>query len=278
MFGFDSGATAVGESLGAQFLLPGQIFVSAFGIVGFWTLEDDMNPGMFDKPGGQGVEHLLVAEVHEGDTIADRHHMMVELACLAAADGGQAASGIEGDDVGVLFGEYQQGVALLRGCLHLDVAQAHGLGTSGRVEVEVKDVFAARRGDASREVGVEAIGGDAKGGVVFLGVDGETKIGGVGVAIKVDEIDVVAAKALPAVGGEVEGVPVGMQKGEFLVACGVDASAEVLGAAPVAVGQTVATPEVGSSLASLPVRGKEQPSAVGRYRRLRPRRRDNSRL
>ena len=48
------------------------------------------------------------------------------------------------------------------------------LGACGRVEVEVEDVFAARGGNATGEVGVEAVGGDSKGEVVVFTVDRES--------------------------------------------------------------------------------------------------------
>ena len=116
------------------------------------------------------------------------------------------------------------------GGIHLDIAQTHGLGTRGRIKVEIKNVLAARRGYTAGKIGVEAVGSDAKGEVVVLGIDGEPEVGGKGIVIgKVDKIDIISAKALPAVGDEIECVSVGMQEGELLVAGGVDARAEILG-------------------------------------------------
>ena len=113
------------------------------------------------------------------------------------------------------------------------------------------------------------VGGDAEGELVVFGVDGQAEVGGLGVAFgEVDEVDVVAAEALPSVGDEIEGVAVGVDEGELLVACGVDAGAEILGAAPVAVLQSVAAPDVGPPLSTLAVGGEVEPLTVGAHRGL----------
>ena len=70
---------------------------------------------------------------------------------------------------------------------------------------------------------MQPVGGDTEGEVVILGIDGKSQISGIRVAIEVDEVDIVAAEALPAVGDEVKRVAVGMQEREFLVAFSIDA-------------------------------------------------------
>ena len=69
-----------------------------------------------------------------------------------------------------------------------------------------------------------AVGGDAEEGVLVLGVDGVSQIGGakpVGVA-EVDTEHVITSKALPSVAGKEKGVAVGTEERTFLVAGSVD--------------------------------------------------------
>ena len=126
--------------------------------------------------------------------------------------------------------------------------EVHGFGSCSGVEVELEYVGAA---DAvgtvggCGEVSLDAVGGDGEGDVVGFGVDGQAEVGGDGEvgAVEVDEEEVVAAERLPAVGGEVEGVAVGMDEGAAFVAGGVDCGAEVDGGAPGAVGVATGAPD-----------------------------------
>lgn len=85
---------------------------------------------------------------------------------------------------------------------------------------------------------------------------------------KVGEIDVVAAKSLPAVGEEIEGATVGSKKGGFFVAGGINGSAEIVGATPIAVGKAVGTPNINTAVATFAVRGEVEGLPVGRDRGL----------
>ena len=277
------GAAAAFKALGTQFFLVAQVVAHSLGLGHRGAFHGDMHLWMVDEPFGPGVEqHLVVfGQAAAGQELqvegrravlqGDRGTLAPGLARGAKDDRHQSLLG-EGEGRGTAVGEHEGLADALfpAGVFDLHVAAAHGLGPRGGIEVEDQDVLAARRLDPSGEVGPRAVGGDTEGELVVLGVDGQAQVGGLGIAVgKVDEVDVVSAEALPAVGDEIERVAVGMEEGEFLVACGVDATAEVLGTAPVAVLQPVAAPDVGAALTALAVGGIVEPLPVGAHRGLR---------
>ena len=112
---------------------------------------------------------------------------------------------------------------------------------------------------------MDAVGEYTKGDVVFLGVERQAEVDGTGecVAVEVDKVDVAATKALPSVGGEKEGVAVGMDEGALLVAGCIDGGAEIDGTPPGAVGFAAAAPDVGTAESTFAVGGEVEGVAVG---------------
>ena len=116
------------------------------------------------------------------------------------------------------------------------------------IEVEA----AAAVGPVAGVVGGLAVGGDDEAAFILDGIDGVAEVFGFApgpIGLFAGNEKVIAAIAGMAIGGEVEGLVVRMDKGCGFVADGIDGRAEIFGYAPMSVEQAMADIEVAAAIA-----------------------------